>query len=242
MSIDATEVSTLVNWNKIKLAMNFTIGLKNIRYIEKIEGYWKNEDYRKLLELFDFADAKDTPDTELYDMLLMAITDFEPDEAAEIILTYKLDTVLNKGQLKNLSHEMLEDKVAEEHADISLHYPLFNINRLLYEAYNGKFPKTLASVIDFELNFGGEIAVTKEIVLRTLSDLLSERSLLKRLFDEQLDSEIELKDAEYIIWELRPLGEHAFQLITSDYWINKEDFEKDQHKGELGEEELSHKK
>lgn len=222
--------------------MKFTIELKNIRSIEKIEGYWKNDDYRKLLELLDFTDAQGTPDAELCDMLLMAITDFEPDEAAEIILTYKLGTVLNQGQIKNLSHEMLEDKVAEEHADISLHYPLFNINRLLYEAYNGKFPKTLASVIEFELKFDGEVAITKEIVLRTLSDLLSERSLLKRLFDEQLDSEVELKDADSIIWELTSLGGHAFQLITSDYWINKEDFEKDQYKGELGEEELTHNK
>ncbi len=222
--------------------MKFTIKLKKIKTIEKIEGYWKKEDYINLLELFDYPDAKSVPESDLFEMLSMAISDFEPDEAAEIVLTYKLKGILKEGQIKNLSHEMLEDKIAEEYPDISLHYPLFNINQLLYEAYNGKFPKTLASVIDFELSFASNLKITKEIVLRTLSDLLSEKSLLKRLFDEQLDSEKELNDAESIIWELKPIDENNYQLISSDYWLNKEDFEKEAHSGELKDEEISHGK
>ena len=220
--------------------MNFTIRLKKIKSIEKVEGYWKNEDYVNLLELFDYPDASSVPETELLDMLSMAISDFEPDEAAEIVLRYKLNGILKEGQIKNLSHEMLEDKVAEEYSDIALHYPLFNINQLLYEAYNGRFPKILATVIDIELFFKINIDITKEIVLRTISDLLSEKSLLKRLFNEQLDSENELNDAKSIIWELKPMGENLYQIISSDYWINKEDFEMDEFSGELGEEEINH--
>jgi len=220
--------------------MKFTIKLKKIRTIEKIEGYWKKEDYINLLELFDYSDATSVPEAELFDMLSMAISDFEPDEAAETVLTYKLNNVLKEGQIKNLSHEMLEDKVAEEYSDISLHYALFNINQLLFEVYNGKFPKTLASMIDIELSFAGNIDITKEIVLRTISDLLSEKSLLKRLFNELLDSEKELKDAESIIWELKPMGENIYQLISSDYWLNEEDFEVEEYSGVLRDEEIKH--
>lgn len=222
--------------------MNFTIKLKKIKSIEKIEGYWKNEDYINLLELFDYSDASSVPETDLFDMLSMAITDFEPEDAAEIVLTYKLGNVLKEGQIQNLSHEMLVDKVAEEYADISLHYPLFNINQLLYEVYNGKFPKTLASVLDIELTFEGDLKLTKEIALRTISDLLTEKSLLKRLFNEQLDSEQELKDADSLIWELKSLGENNYQLTSSDYWLNREDIEKDEHSGVLREEEITHNK
>ena len=220
--------------------MNFTIKLKKIRSIDKIEGYWKKEDYINLLQLFEYSDATSIPEAELFDMLLMAISDYEPDEAAGIVLGYKLNSVLKQGQIENLSFEMLEDKVAEEYPNISLHYPLFNINQLLYEAYNGKFPKTLASVLDIELSFENNIDITKEIVLRTMSDLLSEKSLLKRLFNEQLDSENELKDAESIIWELKPIGENLYQLISSDYWLNKEDFEIEEYSGVLREEEITH--
>ena len=222
--------------------MNFTIKLKRIKKIEKIEGYWKKEDYVNLLELFDYSDAQSLPESELWDMLSMAIADFEPEDAAEIVLTYKLKNVLKGGQIKNLSHEMLEDRVAEEYPDISLHYPLFNINQLLYEAYNGKFPRTFAAVLDIELDFSGKVEVTKEIVLRTISDLLTDKSLLKRLFNEQLDSEKELKDAESIIWELKPIGENLYQLISSDYWLNKEDFDLDEYSGVLKEEEITHVK
>tara|TARA_R110002051_G_scaffold143457_1_gene216366 strand:- start:1014 stop:1163 length:150 start_codon:yes stop_codon:yes gene_type:complete len=42
---------------------------------------------------------------------------------------------------------MLQDKVAEEYLDIPLHYPLFNINQLLHDAYNGQFPKTVAVIL-----------------------------------------------------------------------------------------------
>ena len=222
--------------------MNFTIKLSKIKTIEKIEGYWKNEDYVNLLEMFDFSDAKSIPESELFEMLSLAISDFEPDEAAEIVLTYKLKGVLKEGQIKNLSHEMLEDKVAEEYPDISLHYPLYNINQLLYKAYNGKFPRTLASVLDIELSFSGKLDITKEIVLRAISDLLSEKSLLKRLFNEQLDSEKELNDAEDIIWDLKPMGENIYRIISSDYWMNEEDFDREEYSGELREEEITHGK
>ena len=118
--------------------------------------------------------------------------------------------------------------------------PYSTLTNCYIEAYNGKFPKTLASLIDIELSFAGNIDITKEIVLRTISDLLSEKSLLKRLFNEQLDSEKELKDAESIIWELKPMGENIYQLISSDYWLNEEDFEIEEYSGELSEEEITH--
>ncbi|RMA58077.1 hypothetical protein [Ulvibacter antarcticus] len=220
--------------------MNFTIKLKKIKSIEVIEGYWKNEDYINLLELFDYTEANKVPELELFDMLSMAISDFEPNEAATIVLSYKLKNVLKESQIANLSHEMLIDKIAEEYPDISLHYPLFNINQLLYQTYNGKFPKTLASVIDIELIFEEKINITKEIVLRSISDLLSAKSLMKRLFNDQLDSEKEFDDAESIIWELKSVDENLYQIITSDYWLNNEDFERDEFSGELSEEEINH--
>jgi hypothetical protein len=222
--------------------MKFTIKLIKIKSIEKIEGYWKNEDYINLLELFDYPDTSDIPEAELFEMLSMAISDYEPEEAAEVVLTYKLNGILKASQINNISHEMLNDKISEEYSDISLHYSLYNINQLLYEAYNGKFPNTLASRIDIELSFADKVEITKEIVLRTIGDLLSETSLLKRLYDEQLDSEKELKDADSIIWDLKPLGENNYQLITSDYWLNNEDFEKDEYSGTLEEDEITHLK
>ena len=73
---------------------------------------------------------------------------------------------LNNGQIENLWHEMLDDKVAEVYPNIASHYALYNNNnQLLHDTYNGKFPRTIASVIDFELKFDKEIVITKEVVV-----------------------------------------------------------------------------
>ena len=53
----------------------------------------------------------------------MAIADFEPTDAAAIVLDYKLSEVLAEGQIHNLSHEMLREKVSENYSDIFIHKP-----------------------------------------------------------------------------------------------------------------------
>ena len=206
--------------------MQFHIRLQNIRSIERIEGAWTSEDYYQLLEQFDFPDARSIPEAELFDMLSMAMTDFE----------------LKSGQIQNIAQEMLQDKVSEEYPNIALHYALFNVNQLLHDGYNGKFPRTQASVIDLELSFKGAIDVTKEIIVRTVSDLLSDKSLLKRLFNTQLDDSQELTDAESIIWELEKTGDHRYRIISSDYWLNREDFAQVACDGVLREDEINHPK
>ena len=40
----------------------------------------------------------------------MAISDYEPEEAASIVLEYKLSHYLNANQIEQISNEMLEDK------------------------------------------------------------------------------------------------------------------------------------
>ena len=215
--------------------MKYQVNITNISTVEEIEGAWTNADYIELLKRFDFGDADAVSPGELKEMLFMAINDFEPDEAAAIVLAYKLSDKLSEGQIDQCSHEMLEDKLAEEYADISLHPYLFNINQLLYKAYNGKFPNTKASIIAFELTGSNEI--TKELVLKVFRHGLTDRSLLMRLFDEQLMANQPFPDAENILWELKSLGNSSYRLITSDYWLNKEDFGVLEFEGEVDENE-----
>ena len=99
-----------------------------------------NEDYINLLEIMDYGDISDIPQNELKDMCFMLLTDNEPEEAATIILKYIFKSRLNDGQIENLSNEMLEEKMWEEYADLSLHEEFFNVHQVLYNAFNGKFP------------------------------------------------------------------------------------------------------
>ncbi|MFO7823569.1 MAG: hypothetical protein R6V72_06495 [Cyclobacterium sp.] len=214
--------------------MKFNITIKNLTTVEEIPHYWQQQDFITLLEQFNFPDANTVKPENLREMLHMAITDFEPNEAAEIVLTYKLAERLNEGQIAQISNDMLQDKVSEEYPEIDLHYDLFNINQLLYKAFNGKFPNTKATVVDFSMvpaaDFDQEI--TKEIVLKSLYKGISDRNLIKRLFPEKMSTEKEFVEADAIIWELNKKDSTDYTLITSEYWLNKEDFVAAEFEGE----------
>ena len=205
--------------------MKFNISIKNVTTVEEISNYWQNQDYINLLERFDFPDANTVKLENLREMLHMAITDFEPNEAAGIVLTYKLSERLNEGQIAQISNDMLLDKVCEEYPEIDLHYDLFNINQLLYKAYNGKFPNAKATVVDFSMisKDGYDKEITKEIVLKSFNNGISDRNLIKRLFAEQMSTDKEFVEAEAVLWELNKKDSTNFTITTSEYWLNKED-------------------
>jgi hypothetical protein len=131
--------------------MEFKITINEVSTVNEITSYWNNEDYKKLLEMFEFPEVETIQPENLKEMLFMAITDFEPNTAANKLLTYKLSDQLGAGQIDQISNDMLVDKMCEECPEIELHYTLFNINQLLFKAYNGKFPNAKATVVDFTM-------------------------------------------------------------------------------------------
>lgn len=205
--------------------MNYKLNINNISSIEEIENYWTNIDYVNLLEKFDFPDAKSIKPENLQEMLFMAIQDYEPNEAANVVLTYKLSEVLNEGQIDQVSNDMLLDKVSEEYPDITLHSTLYSINQLLFKAYNGKFLNTKASKLSLDIVPTSEtdLEMNKEMALKLLTNGLTERSLIKRLFAEQLASNEAFEEANGIIWYLNKKGDNSYELITSEYWLDRED-------------------
>ncbi len=207
--------------------MKFNITITKAKLVDEFLEHWSNDDYRQLLEIFEFEEAANVAESELREMLFLAMSDREPDESARIVLNYKLGNALNEGQIDQISHEMLLDKISEEYADINYHHELFHINQLLHKAYNGSFPSAKASIIEFELKplKYEKVEVDKLFALRALSAGITERAVLKRLFDDQLAGEKDFPEAEAIIWELKDLGEDQYRLITSEYWLDQSDFE-----------------
>ena len=164
--------------------MKYQVQIINIESVDEIPNYWTTSDYQQLLELFDFPDSKSIKPENLLEMLQMAIGDFEPSDAARTVLQFKLSEDLNEGQMDQLSHEMLLDKISEEYPNISLHYALYNINQLLYKAFNGVFPNTKATVLDFSITDNtNNVEFTKPQILKILHKGLSPSNLLNRMFE-----------------------------------------------------------
>lgn len=205
--------------------MKYAIKIHKISTVDELPNAWNLEDFKALLEKFDFPDAQSTDFNELQELLFMAITDYETNEAAAIVLDYKLNNHLTEGQIDQLSHEMLLDKVSEEYPKINLHKDLFNVNQLLYKAYNGKFHNTKATIVDFEITplTNADEEITKEIVLKCFAKNLDSHSLILRLFSDQLNAVEAFEEANDVIWELQQ-KDATYKMITSDYWISKDEF------------------
>jgi len=211
--------------------MKYFLTINDVKTTDELDRAWNNDDYKELLARFEYPDAEQLKPSELKEYLFLAISDFEPNEAAAILLDYKLSDVLAKGQIENLSHEMLRVKVFENYSDIDLHHDLFNINQLLYQAYNGKFPKGEVNIVQFEIK--GEAnapeEITKETALKALSCGLSENNLLNRLLGDQLEGRTAFPEAEGIVWDLQNKGRHVYSMTISEKWLTKNDFTKQEY-------------
>ena len=205
--------------------MKYAIKIHDFSTVDDLEDSWSVEDYKELLVRFDFANNDVSDTKELRELLFMAIGDKEPSEAAAIVLDYKLSDVLNEGQIDSLSYEMLVDKISEEYPKIELHKTLFIINQLLYKAFNGKFPNTKATIIDFEIvpSRNADTNITKEIALKCLAQNLDSHNVILRLFGNQLNADEAFIEANYIIWFLEK-NETGYRMTTSEYFMSKEEF------------------
>jgi hypothetical protein len=205
--------------------MNYQIVINKIDTVNEVEGYWSDEDFVVLLQKFNYPDGATAEKSSLPELLEMAISDYEPNEAAQIVLEYKLGDQLSAGQIEQISNNMLIDKVCEEYPEIHMQGTLFNVNQLLFKAYNGKFPNSKASVVHFSMTptDGETQKLTAENILKLLNNGLSDRNLIKRLFENQMSQNIPFPEAESIIWELTTEDDVNYNLVTSENWINKED-------------------
>ena len=216
--------------------MKYNITINSADTLEAVPEYWSKQDYTQLLLRFNYPDAETAAPDTLEELLLMAITDYEPNEAAAIVLEYKLADQLNEGQLSQISNDMLLDKISEEYPDISLHATLFHINQLLYKAFNGKFPSAKATQINLSINPEEEAeapTLTKADILHLLDNGLADGNLIKRLFSEQMAGTKPFPEAENILWELKATGNNNYQILTSDYWLGKQDIVAGEFTGEI---------
>ncbi len=206
--------------------MKYKIEIENVKTVDEITEYWTNDDYIQLLGKFDYPDAEDTGTESLRELLFMAISDFEATEAAKVVLAYKLGDHLSEGQIDQISNDMLEDTVCEEYPEMELQAALFHVNQLLFKAYNGKFPSSSATIIQcfiIPLEEKNETVLTKEMVLRLFNDGLSDRNIVKRLFEEQLKGDADFPEAENIIWDLQNPEKNQYRITTSGNLIKKEE-------------------
>lgn len=207
----------------------FDVQISKFTTIEELPSAWTDQNYKDLLEVMEYKNISEIATSDLKEMCMMAITDNEPDESAKIVIDYIFNDKLNDGQKDNLSHEMIEEKMWEEYADLSFHESFFNAGQFLYQAYNGKFPHPEA--VKFNITITGkntnELAVFNDAaeatLLRLITNGMPSNTLINRLYKEQLEGET-FNEAKNIIWQIKKLGTEghsiSFEIISSLYWFH----------------------
>ncbi|WP_281542576.1 hypothetical protein [Maribacter aestuarii] len=210
--------------------MNKLFDIKRTSYktITELPDSWSEQDFKHLLKVMEFDGIADLAPEELREMCLMSLTDNEPEDAAKIVLEYVFKGKLNKGQVENLSNELLDEKLWEEYADLSMHENFFKVHQLLYNAFEGTFPHPEA--VSFSISVSAKEKGTSAYfddypeapLLRLLVAGMPQNNLIYRLFDEQIDGET-FKEARDIIWKMQmekiSENEILFNIISSSYWF-----------------------
>lgn len=104
--------------------------------ITELPGSWQKPDYVALLNSMDYGNPEEIKDAELKEMCLMSLTDFEAPESAKIVLDYVIGDRLTDGQIENLSHEILTEKLWEEYPELSLHPDFFRATQFRHTMGN----------------------------------------------------------------------------------------------------------
>lgn len=231
----------------------FNVTVESFRTIREIENSWSIADYRNILELLDYEDASEIEDKEVYDYLVLAMLDLEPEESATAVLKYKIGKRLNDNQIKQVAHDMVEEPLWEEYQDMSLHEDLFIVNALLYKAYNGKFPTPEAIILKINiepLNHDGKILIENKVyedesfICRVLASGMDRTSILNRLFEKQILGK-KFPEAEHIIWTMKSTKEEdsvSISIMSSEGWVknlnNSDAFESEAYSDRI--KELAH--
>ena len=209
----------------------FTVERLSFNSLTELPNTWQNKEYKDLLIKMNYDNPDEIKEAELKDMCLMSFTDLEPREAAEIVLGYLFPEQLNAGQIENLAHQMLTEKLWEENPELPLHKGFYQATQLLHDAYNGTFPRTQA--VQFQVKCTAEnpadlallTAAPAAPLVRLLAAGLPDNALINRLFTEQLAGPA-FEEAQSIVWQLTPVSTEAnsvvFDVVSSAYWL--EDF------------------
>lgn len=208
----------------------FDVRILAIDVIEQLPESWLPSQYKAMLDELDYGDTSGMSDAELREMCLLSLQDREPHEAAEVVMRSRFGDRLRAGQIRNCSHEMLDEKLWEHYAEMSLHEDFFHVGSLLFSAFPREFPTPDAVRIQLEVeakNASGKEVLGKPVyeafVVRLLADGMSETSVLHRLFEDQLSGG-SFPEAESIIWIMRQESLSAttlrLEVISSGYWFD----------------------
>jgi hypothetical protein len=193
----------------------FELFIKAVSVVNELPNTWSEKDCLALLQQLEFEDVESISPEQLRDYTIMALQDLDEDQASNAVVDFVFGDSLATGKKQNVSEEMTEDRLWEEYPDLACHERIFNAQFMLNQAFPGTpQPEIHKIVVELSsLNPPADAylqahdpdkgsAIPETLLVRCLAAGLSERSILIRLFEDQIKGEAKFPEAEYILWHV----------------------------------------
>lgn len=215
----------------------FKVEILSFLKIAEIKNAWTASDYTELLAVMNIGEDELTGlnTSQLKEMCLMSLSDFEHHESAKFVLTHLFkaelaDGEITEGKLEQTSHHMTEHKLWEEHANPAYHQRFFSAYGLLRQAYNGIFadPTGVKFTVDISADKKDAFAIFEQslhaVIVRLISKGLSDFAILNRLFEAQISGD-HFPTASQILWDLKEVSHtdkaRQYEITSSAFWFGE---------------------
>lgn len=204
------------------------VAVTQFEQVAELDGDWTTADFVALLKELDFDGADQLPATEAEEMCLLALADPEPEDAAAVLLTYKLRDDLSDGQIRNYSNESQFERLWEQSPEMELHRRMFAVASLLVKVNDQQFPTPDAVQVTLQVDCSTELAdtfkcpVSPENIIRLLAVGMDDDAILKRLFHDQIEGG-KFPEAASIVWDVTSTPNAAgveLTVTSSGYWLD----------------------
>lgn len=204
------------------------VAVTNFEELAELEGDWTSAEFVALLEELDVDGASELSESEALEMCLLALADLEPEDAAAVLLTYKLREDLTDGQIRNFSNECQFERLWEQSSEMNLHRKMFAVASLLVKVNEQQFPTPDAVRVTLQVECSSAQAsvlkspVAPATILQMLAAGMDDHAVLKRLFQEQLEGG-SFPEAPYIVWNATSTPNTAgveLTVTSSGYWLD----------------------
>lgn len=202
--------------------------LHAVEEIRRLPGTWQSSDHRRLLSLLEVDDLESYEEADLESVSVMALQDAGLDQAPTLILSNFTDGRLNPGQVRNLRHELEEERFWEEYADLTLQRELYLCVDLLSLAFPRDYPEPSATQVQMSLRAGNldkmlsRHSLDAATLLRSVRQAMDASSVLNRFFTEQLAGG-PFPEATSVVWGMEAASSEPnhWQVVFwgSGYWF-----------------------
>lgn len=172
--------------------------------IHELPGDWALDALQSLLTDLEI-DTAGVPESDLLDLVMMAVGDLEPQEAGVAVLRTVFGDRMSAGIRANLASDLQEDRPWEEFADLSFQAGIFTATVLLQKSLPKLYgmPDATRAEVAFTAPTPQEAKLVSDLasdqLVRALAPGLGARSIVARLYEEGLRSG-PFPEAEHILW------------------------------------------